>query len=184
MKLKNKLKYEIITQLALSNFFAGHIGLVDYDVVELGNLHRQILHTESRVEQQKSASVAQSCNQWVFLLLSAAVFEKQWNLEWYPCSFLHVMFTLWNILPYFRLNSKVTCTPYHLALNSSNALNLIEKYDIIVDATDNVATRYLLNDACILAEKPLVSGSALRFEGQVVISFFVVENLTYLYEIL
>ena len=40
-------------------------------------------------------------------------------------------------------------------------------YDIVLDATDNVATRYLLNDACVLAAKPLVSGSALRFEGQV-----------------
>ena len=68
---------------------------------------------------------------------------------------------------HFRLNSKITCTPYHLALNSSNALEIIQKYDIVVDATDNVATRYLLNDACILANKPLVSGSALRFEGQV-----------------
>jgi len=41
-------------------------------------------------------------------------------------------------------------------------------YDIVVDATDNVATRYLLSDACVLTSKPLVSGSALRFEGQVV----------------
>ena len=40
-------------------------------------------------------------------------------------------------------------------------------YDVVLDATDNVATRYLLNDACVLAKKPLVSGSALRFEGQV-----------------
>lgn len=41
------------------------------------------------------------------------------------------------------------------------------RYDIVLDASDNVATRYLLNDACILSQKPLVSGSALRFEGQV-----------------
>jgi len=41
------------------------------------------------------------------------------------------------------------------------------RFDIIVDASDNVATRYLLNDACVLAGKPLVSGSALRMEGQV-----------------
>lgn len=38
-------------------------------------------------------------------------------------------------------------------------------YDIVLDATDNVATRYLLNDACVLSNKPLISGSALRFEG-------------------
>ncbi|WAR19956.1 UBA4-like protein [Mya arenaria] len=41
------------------------------------------------------------------------------------------------------------------------------RYDIVLDATDNVATRYLLNDACVIAGKPLVSGSALRFEGQI-----------------
>lgn len=44
---------------------------------------------------------------------------------------------------------------------------IITKYDMVVDATDNVASRYLLNDACVLAKKPLISGSALRFEGQV-----------------
>ncbi|PIK54760.1 putative adenylyltransferase and sulfurtransferase MOCS3-like, partial [Apostichopus japonicus] len=42
----------------------------------------------------------------------------------------------------------------------------IQTYDIVLDCTDNVATRYLLNDACVLAGKPLVSASALRFEGQ------------------
>ena len=41
------------------------------------------------------------------------------------------------------------------------------RYDIVLDATDNVATRYLLNDACVIAGKPLVSGSALRMDGQV-----------------
>lgn len=44
---------------------------------------------------------------------------------------------------------------------------MLLSYDIVLDASDNVATRYLLNDACILSQKPLVSGSALRFEGQV-----------------
>ena len=44
---------------------------------------------------------------------------------------------------------------------------VITRYNIIADCTDNVATRYLLNDACVLLGKPLVSGSALRFEGQV-----------------
>ncbi|VDI12833.1 adenylyltransferase and sulfurtransferase [Mytilus galloprovincialis] len=83
----------------------GRIGIVDYDEVELNNLHRQILHTEKRVGTPKSSSVASSCTQ----------------------------------------------------------------YDVVLDATDNVATRYLLNDACILANKPLVSGSALRFEGQLTV---------------
>lgn len=51
----------------------------------------------------------------------------------------------------------------------SFCITLFCRYDIVIDATDNVATRYLLNDACVLARKPLVSGSALRFEGQVII---------------
>lgn len=45
-------------------------------------------------------------------------------------------------------------------------MDIIKNYDVVIDATDNVATRYLLNDACVLSGKPLVSGSALRFEGQ------------------
>ena len=49
----------------------------------------------------------------------------------------------------------------------------------MLDATDNVATRYLLNDACILAKKPLVSGSALRFEGQVSHKFFRISSNFY-----
>ena len=47
-------------------------------------------------------------------------------------------------------------------LDSDNALEILESYDIILDATDNVATRYLLNDACVLLNKPLVSGSAIK----------------------
>ena len=59
--------------------------------------------------------------------------------------------------------------PYFDSLDSSNALEIIKRYDVVLDASDNVATRYLLNDACVLAGKPLVSGSALRFEGQLTV---------------
>lgn len=54
-------------------------------------------------------------------------------------------------------------------INTKNAFRCIEKYDIIVDCTDNFATRYLINDACVLQEKPCVSGSVFRFEGQVIV---------------
>ncbi|CAG8596272.1 7599_t:CDS:2, partial [Ambispora leptoticha] len=64
------------------------------------------------------------------------------------------------------LNSLVECIAYDLQLDSSNALPIVKEYDIIIDATDNVATRYLLNDACVITGKPLISGSALRMEGQ------------------
>lgn len=48
-------------------------------------------------------------------------------------------------------------------------MEIITNFDIVLDATDNVATRYLLNDACILLKKPLVSGSALQLEGQLTV---------------
>ncbi|KAH9499641.1 Molybdenum cofactor synthesis protein 3 [Bulinus truncatus] len=108
----------------------GKLGVIDYDDVELSNLHRQILHTVDRVGQSKSSSVVHSCS---------------------------------------RLNPSCDYVPYHLQLDSSNALSIIQSYDIVLDATDNVATRYLLNDACVLAQKPLVSGSALKFEGQLTV---------------
>ena len=48
-------------------------------------------------------------------------------------------------------------------------MNIIEKYDVILDCTDNVLTRYLISDCCVLTNRPLVSGSALRYDGQVTV---------------
>jgi sulfur-carrier protein adenylyltransferase/sulfurtransferase len=58
-------------------------------------------------------------------------------------------------------------TPYPVRISSSNALDIIRGYDVIVDGTDNFPTRYLLNDACVLLDKPLIYGSILTYEGQV-----------------
>ncbi len=66
-----------------------------------------------------------------------------------------------------QLNPLLTIQPYPIRISSSNALALIQTYDVVVDGTDNFPTRYLLNDACVLLDKPLVYGSILRFEGQV-----------------
>ena len=55
---------------------------------------------------------------------------------------------------------------YNTRVSSENALELIEPYDIVVDGTDNFPTRYLVNDACVLLNKPNVYGSIFRFEGQ------------------
>lgn len=52
-------------------------------------------------------------------------------------------------------------------LNRDNVLDIFRDYDVIVDGTDNFPTRYLINDACVMLKKPLVSGAILRFEGQV-----------------
>ncbi|NXU86521.1 MOCS3 sulfurtransferase, partial [Xiphorhynchus elegans] len=68
-----------------------------------------------------------------------------------------------------RLNSAVQCVPYCGALGPRSALSIVRQYDVVADCSDNAPTRYLLNDACVLARKPLVSGSALRLEGQLVV---------------
>ncbi|XP_055012844.1 adenylyltransferase and sulfurtransferase MOCS3 [Boleophthalmus pectinirostris] len=108
----------------------GRLGLLDYDEVELSNLHRQVLHGEENQGQAKALSATYSVQ---------------------------------------RLNPNVECVPYHLQLSSENALQLIEQYDIVADCSDNVPTRYLVNDACVLSGKPLVSASALRMEGQLTV---------------
>ncbi|XP_066536978.1 adenylyltransferase and sulfurtransferase MOCS3 isoform X2 [Hoplias malabaricus] len=108
----------------------GRLGLLDYDEVELSNLHRQVLHTEHTQGLPKTQSAAQALS---------------------------------------RLNHTVQCVPYHLQLSSENAIPLIQQYDIVADCSDNVPTRYLVNDACVLSGKPLVSASALRMEGQLTV---------------
>ncbi|XP_012621593.1 adenylyltransferase and sulfurtransferase MOCS3 [Microcebus murinus] len=108
----------------------GRLGLVDYDVVEMSNLPRQVLHGEALAGQAKAFSAAASLR---------------------------------------RLNSAVECVPYALALTPATALDLVRRYDLVADCSDNMPTRYLVNDACVLAGRPLVSGSALRFEGQITV---------------
>ena len=63
-------------------------------------------------------------------------------------------------------NPNVQVIPHDARLTSENALEIISKYDVVVDGTDNFATRYLTNDACVLLHKPNVYGSIFRFEGQ------------------
>ncbi|XP_076752127.1 ubiquitin-like activating enzyme 4 isoform X2 [Xylocopa sonorina] len=113
--------------LYLASAGVGHIGIIDYDDVEINNLHRQLLYAEINIGTPKVDAAVESLN---------------------------------------RLNSDIKITPYKIQLDSTNALEIIKCYDVVIDATDNVATHYLLNDACVLSKKPLVFGSALRFEGQ------------------
>lgn len=65
------------------------------------------------------------------------------------------------------LNPDVNVVTIKERLNSKNILDILEDYDMVVDGTDNFPTRYLINDACVMTGKPLVSGAILRFEGQV-----------------
>src|SRR6201986_4600805 len=64
------------------------------------------------------------------------------------------------------INPFVKLDRFETALTSENALEIIKDYDIVVDGTDNFPTRYLVNDACVLLNKPNVYGSIFRFEGQ------------------
>ncbi|KAG8200880.1 hypothetical protein JTE90_015784 [Oedothorax gibbosus] len=108
----------------------GHIGIIDHDVVDVSNLHRQVAHKYSSVGQSKSESLKNSLK---------------------------------------NLNPEVEISTYSVLLSSENIKDIIKPYSILVDATDNVPTRYLLNDAAVLYDKYLVSGSALRFEGQLTV---------------
>lgn len=65
------------------------------------------------------------------------------------------------------LNPFINIELHETMLTSSNALDIIKNYDIIIDGTDNFPTRYLLNDACVFLNKPLIYGSIFRFEGQI-----------------
>jgi len=66
-----------------------------------------------------------------------------------------------------ELNPDVEVITYNLRIDSSNALDIIKDYDIVVDGSDNFPTRYLINDACVFLNKPLSYGAILRFDGQI-----------------
>ena len=106
---------------------AGRIGLVDFDVVDLTNLQRQVLYSTEDVGASKLETASRR---------------------------------LAGINPHVRL------TPHAARLTSSNALDIFAGYDLVVDGTDNFATRYLVNDACVLSGIPNVYGSIFRFDGQ------------------
>ncbi|MDX1736999.1 MAG: molybdopterin-synthase adenylyltransferase MoeB [Alphaproteobacteria bacterium] len=64
------------------------------------------------------------------------------------------------------INPDITIHEYRDRINARNALNLIKDYDLVIDGSDNFQARYVVNDACYLLKKPLVSAALVRFEGQ------------------
>ncbi|MBC7775457.1 MAG: HesA/MoeB/ThiF family protein [Phycisphaerae bacterium] len=106
----------------------GRIGIVDFDVVDISNLHRQILYTTEDVGALKVEVAAKRVK---------------------------------------ALNPDVVVEIFNEKIDTENALSIIARFDLIVDGSDNFPTRYLINDACVLLDKPLVYGSVFRFEGQV-----------------
>ena len=67
------------------------------------------------------------------------------------------------------LNPHISVETHEMRLTSANAVELFKRYDIIADGTDNFATRYLVNDACVLTGRPNAYGSVSRFEGQLAV---------------
>jgi molybdopterin/thiamine biosynthesis adenylyltransferase/rhodanese-related sulfurtransferase len=121
--------------MSLAAMGVGQIGIVDGDVVEMSNLHRQFLYSEKNVGQLKTEVAVQR---------------------------LH------------ELNSEVHLKSFPFYAEPDNLHTLIKDYDIIIDGTDRIPVRYLINDMCVVLKKPLVYGSVFRYEGQV--SVFNVEN--------
>jgi adenylyltransferase/sulfurtransferase len=77
---------------------------------------------------------------------------------------------LWHKSDYTpRVNSLVQVDTHIVSLSSLNAVELLSPYDIILDCTDNPPTRYLLSDVAVLLKKPLISGAAQKYEGQLCI---------------
>ena len=115
------------TALYLSLAGVGTVGLVDFDVVDISNLQRQILHQNEDVGRPKVVSAQETINAY---------------------------------------NPDVNVRVHETPINSENAFEIMADYDIVVNGADNFATRYLVNDACYLLNKPLVDGSILMFDGQ------------------
>lgn len=105
----------------------GRIGVMDFDVVDVSNLQRQIMHRTQDVGSSKAKSAQRAIKD---------------------------------------LNPGVQVEIYEEGITSANALQIVAKYDIVIDGTDNFPTRYLVNDACVMLGKVNIYGSIYRFEGQ------------------
>lgn len=106
----------------------GNISIVDFDLIELHNLHRQILYSEKNIGQAKATTAK---------------------------SILEILNPLVNFI---AIEEKLT---------PENAAQIIADFDIVIDGSDNFATRYLVNDTCVKLNKLLIYGSILKFEGQI-----------------
>ncbi len=106
------------------------LGVAEFDVLEIHNLNRQVIHSEKNIGKLK--------------VESASEFVQS-------------------------LNNDVTFVPINEKITRENVGTILSPYDIILDGSDNFATRYIVNDACVLLGKTLVYGSILSFEGQVAV---------------
>ncbi|MEY2492017.1 MAG: sulfur-carrier protein adenylyltransferase/sulfurtransferase [Verrucomicrobiota bacterium] len=105
----------------------GTIGIIDDDLVDLSNLHRQLLHSTSDVGRKKTDSARDRLR---------------------------------------AINPTVALEIYSMRLRAKNASEVISKYDLVIDGSDNLPTRYLSSDICVWQKKPNIYGSVHQFEGQ------------------
>ena len=106
----------------------GKIGIVDFDDVDITNLHRQLLHGMGDIGRLKVDSAADTIRE---------------------------------------INPDAEIVKINKHINSENAMEIAEDFDILIDGTDNFPTRYLINDLGVLMNKPVVHGSIFMFDGQV-----------------
>ncbi|MCK7540262.1 MAG: HesA/MoeB/ThiF family protein [Marinilabiliales bacterium] len=112
----------------LSAAGTGYIGIVEFDLVNETNIHRQILYGSRDIGKLKS-------------IIAKNILEK--------------------------LNDLNSVEIFNLRLNAANAVKLISSFDIIVDATDNYETRYIIDSVCAEQGKPMIHGAIYKNEGQV-----------------
>ncbi|HAR62657.1 MAG: adenylyltransferase [Candidatus Margulisiibacteriota bacterium] len=105
----------------------GTLGIVDGDVVDCSNLHRQIIHSTTDIGRSKVDSAEETIK---------------------------------------AINPDVKVIKYNTRVTSSNIIDVINEYDFIIDGTDNFPSKFLINDACVLAGKPYSHGGILQFQGQ------------------
>ena len=116
--------------LSLAAAGVGKLGIVDFDVVDATNLHRQVIHSTKSVGMLKVDSAA------------ARIAE---------------------------INPNVVVQTYKEPVTRHNILDILKDYDMVIDGTDNFPTRYLVNDAAVMLNKPNIYGSIFRFDGQVTV---------------
>lgn len=108
----------------------GMLTICDFDVVDLTNLQRQIIHTTQSVGINKAVSAQQTL---------------------------------------YEINPDVNIKTIQKKSTEQELTDLVAKADVVIDCSDNFATRYALNRLCVQYQKPLVSGAALKFEGQITV---------------
>ena len=106
----------------------GTVGLIDNDIVNLSNIHRQSLFSSKDIKKQKVSVAAKKLKE---------------------------------------INPQTKIETYKLRLNEKNIKNIIKDYELIIDASDNFKTKFLINDYCIKFKKKLVTGAISKFDGHV-----------------